>query len=292
MNLKKRVLITGKNGYISNSLKKYIENKTKDFQVELLDLRRNDWENDNFSDVLCIVHTAALVHKNMKKYSLDEYRETNTILTERLAKKAKEAGVGHFVFLSTSGVYGAKINCFRPVVIDENTVPNPYTKYGISKLEAENLLREMENDNFKVAILRPFIVYGKDCTGNYQVLKKLALSVGMGPKMTNGKAVLYIDNLCECIYQIISKNLRGLFPVQNKEIVSTSYLAEIIAKYNGKRFYQLRILNPFVKAASLFVDKLNTAFGSEYYSEEFAANSVFDYNVINFEESIKASEEG
>ena len=132
----------------------------------------------------------------------------------------------------------------------------------------------------------------KGCTGNYQVLKKLALRIGFGPKMPCGKAILYIDNLCECIYQIIIRQSYGLFPLQNKEIISTSDLAEVIAKHNNRKFRQYRLLNPFIKIASLFIDKLNTAFGSEYYAESFTfnINSEFDYNVVSFEESIRISE--
>src|SRR5699024_11866831 len=59
-------------------------------------------------------------------------------------------------------------------VIDGRTPLHPKSNYGKSKLEAENLIQPLENKNFKVAIIRPPMIYGKDCKGNYQRLAKIA----------------------------------------------------------------------------------------------------------------------
>ena len=58
----------------------------------------------------------------------------------------------------------------------KETEPSPTTNYGKSKLEAENDLNILANqfpNTFTVAILRPPMIYGKGCKGNYNALKRL-----------------------------------------------------------------------------------------------------------------------
>lgn len=61
-------------------------------------------------------------------------------------------------------------------IIDENTIPTPANFYGDSKLQADVAIRELADDNFKVIVLRPPMIYGKGSKGNYPVLAKLAKS--------------------------------------------------------------------------------------------------------------------
>ena len=58
--------------------------------------------------------------------------------------------------------------------IDESTSLRADTAYGKSKLEAENLVSQLQDDSFVVATLRPPMIYGKGCKGNYPRLSKLA----------------------------------------------------------------------------------------------------------------------
>lgn len=284
-----KIIITGKNGYLSNSLKRYIENLS-DNKIELLDLKNESWINQDFSSIDCIVHTSAIVHKNQKKYTLEEYRKINTYLTKSLAMKAKSEGVKQFVFISTMSVYGVEPSCFKKTIIDKNTVPLPKTKYGISKYEAEKELINMNSDDFIVTIIRPPIVYGKDCPGNYNLLRKLTLSIRIIPKINNMKSMIYIDNLCELVKQLIEKKIRGVFMPQNSDIVSTSKLSCSIAENNNKRVVEFAFIAPFVYAASLIVPQIKKAFGNEFYDLKLSDSIPVKYNIIDFEESVKLTE--
>ena len=94
----------------------------------------------------------------------------NRDLAYETARKAEGEGVGQFIFLSSMSVYGIENG-----VINKDTPLNPNTAYGKSKLEAEELIKKLEDESFIIAILRPPMVYGKDCRGNYPRLAGLAL---------------------------------------------------------------------------------------------------------------------
>ena len=288
MEARNTVVITGAHGFIANSLRRWLE--AKDQKVCLLDLKDPAWEAFDFTRAHTVIHTAALVHKSEKEHPIEEYRAVNRDLTVKLAEKAKAQGVRHFIFFSTMAVYGSRSSCFSACAVDENTPTAPDTKYGITKLEAEEALQAMEDEHFRLAIIRPPFVYGKDCPGNYRTLRTLTLKIGLIPKLSNQKSMIYIDNLCACVEGIRENGLTGVFCPQNARIVSTWVLAEEIALCNGKKPHVLAVLNPFVKLGSLAVRKLRTAFGTEYYTPSLSTVEGLDYNVVSFEESVRRTE--
>ena len=79
-------------------------------------------------------------------------------MTIEVAKKAKKDKVKQFIFLSSMSVYGLEVG-----TITSETLPNPNTNYGKSKLMAEEALNKLSDDSFKVVILRPPMVYGEGC---------------------------------------------------------------------------------------------------------------------------------
>ena len=289
METQKLVVITGAHGFIANSLRRWLE--ARDQKVCLLDLRDPAWESFDFTKADTVIHTAALVHKSEKEHPIEEYRQINRDLTLKLAEKAKAQGVPHFIFFSTMAVYGSRSSCFGTCAVDENTPTAPDTKYGITKLEAEEALRAMEDEHFHLAVIRPPFVYGRDCPGNYRTLRALTLRIGLIPRLPNKKSMIYIDNLCACVDGIREKGLTGVFCPQNARIVSTWELAEEIARCNGKNPHVLCLLNPFVKLGSLAVRKLRTAFGTEYYTTSLSTVEGLDYNVVSFEDSIRRTED-
>lgn len=286
-----RILITGLNGYVSNSLRKWIDaHSISGDVVELIDLKNSNWKQESFHDVKCVIHTAALVHKNEKKYSLELYREVNTQLTKELAMKSKREGVQQFIFISTMAVYGVEPSCFRTTIIDEHFIPSPKSKYGLSKYEAEQQLKELEDSSFKIAIIRPPLIYGHECPGNYTTLKKLTLKIRIIPKINNKKSMIYIDNLCRLIYEIMVNNISGVFMPQNQEYVTTSTLSLLIAKCNQKQVIYTSLFTPLIYFSSLFIPKLRKAFGNEVYDMALTKKIPVYYNDISFESSVTHTE--
>lgn len=285
-----KTIITGVHGYISNAIRKhFIETHKFDGEIHLLDLRNDNWLEEDFSQVDTIIHCAALVHKDSNQYSLDDYISINTTLTEKIAKKAKKEGVKYFIFFSTEGVYGTTGSLFNDVILDKNTELKPIEKYEISKKMAEDILMKLEDDHFRIAIIRPPFVYGKDCPGNYNRLRKAVLTFRFIPLIKNRKSMLYIENLCEFVYQLWVRKLDGIFLPQDLPYRCTAEMCKRIAKYHNVATFNTAIFNPFIKLASLGIRVIRVSFGSEYYSEE-ASEVGFKYNLIDFDESIRRIE--
>ena len=106
---------------------------------------------------------AGIAHIKETKENAELYYKVNRDLAIETAKKAKAQGVKQFVFLSTMSVYGMETG-----VITKETIPHPKNNYGKSKLQAEEKILSLSDEDFKVCIIRPPMVYGEGCKGNYQ----------------------------------------------------------------------------------------------------------------------------
>lgn len=280
----KHILITGANSYIGTSFEKWLEASEGDYQVDTLDMIDPKWRQFDFSPYDAIFHVAAIVHKNEKNMDPTLYDKVNRDLPIELAGLAKATGVKQFVFLSSMSVYGNKEE-----VITKETKENPSTYYGKSKLAAEKGLMQLESADFKVLMMRPPMVYGPKATGNYTRLSKLSRITPIFPNIANQRSMIYIDNLLEFVRKAIDTNLSGLHFPQNKEYVTTSQLVKTIRDVNGKKTLLTAIFNPIIKLLSN-VSQFNKLFGNLVYAKELSTE-VFDYQVADFHESVRKSEE-
>ncbi|MTB48435.1 NAD-dependent epimerase/dehydratase family protein [Streptococcus uberis] len=280
----KHILITGANSYIGTSFEKWLEASEGDYQIDTLDMIDPKWRQFDFSPYDAIFHVAAIVHKNEKNMDPTLYDKVNRDLPIELAGLAKVAGVKQFVFLSSMSVYGNKEE-----VITKETKENPSTYYGKSKLAAEKGLMQLESADFKVLMMRPPMVYGPKATGNYTRLSKLSRITPIFPNIANQRSMIYIDNLLEFVRKAIDTNLSGLHFPQNKEYVTTSQLVKTIRDVNGKNTLLTAIFNPIIKPLSN-VSQFNKLFGNLVYAKELSTE-VFDYQVADFHESVRKSEE-
>src|SRR5699024_11374222 len=103
-----------------------------------------------------------------------------------------------FIFLSSMSVYGLKKG-----VINKFTPTKPKSDYGKSKLEAESLLNTLDNSDFKIAILRPPMIYGKKCKGNYQHLSHFAINSSIFHDICNLRIMILLVNLGIFIHWLI-----------------------------------------------------------------------------------------
>lgn len=282
----KKVLITGANSYIGTSFEKYVKENNVDFEIDTLDLLDPKWENYDFSGYDSVFHVAGIAHFSKDESKKELYYKVNTELTDNVAKVAKQAGVDQFVFMSSIIVYGDSTSGER--VITKQTKPNPSDFYGDSKWQAEQKLNKLSDNTFKVVIIRPPMIYGKGSKGNYPKLSKLAKKTPIFPKISNSRSMLHIDNLCEFLVQVILKNRKGVYFPQNEEYVNTSELVKLIGYTDGKKVWLTPLFNPIIR---LFfgLDTVKKVFGNLVYEKEMSRYD-FEYQVIDFEESIKNTE--
>ena len=289
----KKILITGANSYIGVSVEHYLSRWPEQYQVDTVDMVDGSWREKCFRGYDAILHVAGLVHQPQTKNDpaqAERYDQINHRLAVETAEKAKAEGISQFVFLSSASVYGLNAPVGQIVMITRDTPLNPTDNYGISKKHAEESLQKLQDDWFKVAILRPPMIYGKGCRGNYQTMAKLARKLPVFPMVNNQRSMLYIENLAEFIRLVVDDEAEGIFCPQNNEYVNTSDMVNLIAHANGKGMlllggftWALKLLRPLTG----IVDK---AFGSLCYDFELSRYPK-DYCVKNFQESILETEQ-
>lgn len=287
----KKILITGKGSYLGNSLKAYLEAFGDCYQVDCLSLRSGDWKEQSFRGYDAVYHTAAIVHQPRSKDApgeLARYRAVNCDLAVDAAKKAKAEGVRQFVFLSTMAVYGLTAAFGKTVTITAQTPTVPTDNYGLSKLEAERALLSLEGPDFRVAILRPPMIYGKDCKGNFRSLISFARRLPFFPKVPNRRSMLYVGSLNRLVQQIIDREDRGIFCPQDPEYVNTSAMVQAIAASQGKHLLLIPGFSWALHLLRHLTGAVDKAFGSLVYDKALSKLEE-DYCIASFPDSVKQS---
>ena len=280
----KRVLITGANSYVGISVERWLRRESDKYHVDTVDMIDGSWREKDFSGYDVVFHVAGIAHVNAKKNMEALYYKVNTDLTIETAQHAKQCGVKQFIFMSSIIVYGES-KSLKPVIITRETEPKPNGFYGNSKLQAEIGIKKLEDQDFKVVILRPPMIYGPGSKGNFPKLIALAKKTPIFPTYHNQRSMLYIDNLCEFVRLVIDNEEKGVSWPQNRDYVDTCEVVRQVAKEAGHRIWITRFLNPFVVLGSLFVPTLNKLFSSLYYIEQLS-DYKDNYQVFTFEQSL------
>lgn len=299
---KKKVLITGAGSYIGQSFIQYAKKYYPDnFEIEELDMTDAAWRDKDFSEYDVVYHVAGIAHAdvgNVSEETKKKYYEVNTGLAVEVAEKAKREGVKTFIFMSSMIVYGESAPYGKRKEIDATTIPQPANFYGDSKLQADVAVRELADDTYKVIVLRPPMIYGKGSKGNYRTLAKLAKKLLIFPDVNNERSMLYIENLCEFLCQIMllkpyHRNSVVLLP-QNGEWTKTSDMVKVIAQASGKKIAELKCFAPAVWIGSKMPGKIgglvDKAFGNNCYTHEFSLYEGVKYQKITLIESLFRTE--
>ena len=280
----KKILITGANSYIGVSFENYIKQRyPESFIVHTIDMTNSDWENTNFSEYDVIFHVAGIAHRKETKENKQLYYSVNYDLALKTAQKAQNEGVKQFIFLSSMSVYGVDMG-----VITECTPLHPKSNYGKSKLLAENAISQLESKDFCVTVIRPPMVYGLGCRGNFNSLIKIAEISPVFPNINNQRSMIYIDNLSEFVKLVIDKEFSGICIPQNNEYVNTCDIAKMAMKARGKKLHLSTLLGLCVRMLFPFIGIAKKAFGNLIYDKELE-NFGFEYCVVQTEDSIKKS---
>jgi nucleoside-diphosphate-sugar epimerase len=226
---KQKILVTGANGFIG---KRFIEYNKERFDITTLSVRDESYKIFDFTGFDSIVHLAGKAH-DMDCKDDSEYFKVNVDITKTLATKAKAAGVKHFIYISSVKVYGKEDRG----MITEKSECFPEDAYGKSKLQAEQFLQTIQDENFKVAIVRPPMVYGAGVKGNMDRLihlckKKYPLPFG---NIGNLRTMVFVDNLVEVLNAIIDYKADGIFIPGDKKPISTDALILMIKQSLGEK---------------------------------------------------------
>ncbi|AIQ25716.1 NAD-dependent epimerase/dehydratase family protein [Paenibacillus sp. FSL H7-0737] len=280
---KRKILITGKESYIGTSFIRWIQQWPDKYSIDTLSVRDSLWKEKDFKGYDVVFHVAGIAHVKESKENTNLYYEVNRDLAHEVAQKTKLDGVKQFIFLSSMSVYG-KVSG----MIDQGTHVNPISSYGKSKLQAEKLITPMANENFRVAVLRPPMVYGKGCKGNYPKLVGSIKKINYFPNIKNQRSMIYVENLCEFVRHLIDDGGSGLYFPQNNEYVSTSDMVKLTAEAYGEKVVFINLVNPIIRLLRKKNIIVNKVFGDLTYEKKMSVYKK-EYCVINFSESIKST---
>ena len=276
-----KILLTGANGFVGSYFKSKYAGK---YNIQTFSFLNDDFKSLDVDGVEVIVHLSALVHQ-MGGAAEEEYERVNVTQTLDLARKVKQSGVKHFVFMSSVKVYGEETD----VPYSEKSKCKPEDGYGKSKLKAENELRKLESNDFKVSIIRTPIVYGYGVKANIKNLIGLVQKVLVLPfgGIQNRRSMVYVGNLCHMMDVIIQKEVSGLFLASDDRAVSTTELIELIAKALDKKVYLIRV--PFFESLlKLFKPSFHKRlYGSLEVDNSLTRKKLKLVNPYSVEEGIK-----
>lgn len=238
------ILVTGANGFVGSALcialikggykVRAAIRDTSRFAIEggetvsVATLETDTHWGEALRGITTVIHLAARVHvmQDVASDPLEEFRRVNVAGTERLARSAAAQGVKRFVFVSSIKVNGESTSAepFR-----EDDRPAPQDPYGVSKLEAEEMLRRVAAETgMEVVIVRPPLVYGAGVKGNFATMLKV-LSKGIPlpfASVNNRRSLVYVGNLVEALILCATHPAAGgrTYLVSDGEDISTSDL--------------------------------------------------------------------
>lgn len=260
----KRILITGKGSYIGTHFRDELLKNPEKYEVEELEMRNDEWRNHDFSSYDVVYHVVGIAHIKEVKENEQLYYQVNRDLAYDTAKKAKEEGVSQFIFMSSMSVYGLN---YSDTPIRLSTACKPNTYYGISKYEAEKLLIGLEDDSFKVCIVRPPMVYGDHSPGNLTKLFKAVRKVHIFPTIKNQRSSITVEKLIEYIKKYIDEEVDGIHLPQNDEYMCTYEIVKQKMEKEGIYVFYTSLFNPIIKLMIGKVGLVTKCFGDLIYGK-------------------------
>jgi nucleoside-diphosphate-sugar epimerase len=271
-----RVLVTGANGFVGRAildrlgteprfrLRAALRDATSGLRgdVEIVSgglARDTDW-SAALRGCELLVHTAARVHvmRDVADDSLTEYRSVNVEGTARLAEQAVTAGVRRFVFLSSIKVNGEHTQAGRPFRPEDS--PAPVDPYGVSKLEAEERLREIgSRSKLEVVVIRPVLVYGPGVKANFLTMMRAihrGVPLPLGA-VRNRRSLVALDNLVDLVLRTLDHAAApgGTFFVSDDEDLSTPDLLRRMGEALGRPPRLLPVPVPWLRRVAATVGK-------------------------------------
>lgn len=295
----KKILITGGSGYIGKAFKEYVKSyqareEEPAWQIDSISLRDDAWQQASFSGYDAVFHTAGIAHADVGRASEETkamYYRVNCDLAVKAAEKARREGVKQFIYMSSVIVYGDSAPAGKRKNITADTEPAPANFYGDSKYRAELKLQKLQTEDFRIALIRAPMVYGKDSKGNFPMLEKIADRLPVFPRLENQRSMIYVENLAQFVRQLVERGEGGLFFPQNSEYASTAELVRLIAAAKGGKVRFWRALNPLVQLVSRLPGPAGRlcgkAFGSLTIDQGLSCPEGYSRPEYSLEESIR-----
>lgn len=254
--MKNSIFLTGASGFIGHNLFHFLSGN---FEITSYKRDSEFYLNQEF-----VIHLAGKAHDLKNSSNPDEYYQVNTKLTKKVfdAFLLSEAKV--FINLSS-------VKAVADVVhgeLTEETLPNPITDYGKSKLLAEQYIFSKEiPEGKRVYILRPCMIHGPENKGNLNLLYNLVSKGIPWPlgSFENQRSFCSIDNLMFIFKELIEREdiPSGIYNVADDVPLSTNELIGLIAQSQNRKSKVWKISSSLIEKIARIGDKFRLPLNSE-----------------------------
>lgn len=235
--MKRKILITGSQGYLGKNLITYFDNKYDVFGLDKVNVKQKNYsiiditnKKDLAKNILkvkpdVIIHLAALHNLKACQENPDDSYKINYQPVEDIVSIIKKNKLNtKFIFLSSDYAFKGEKGHYN-----ENDKPNPTTVYGKNKYEAEKIITKILND---YAIIRTAAIFGKGGNNFYNfIVDNLQKNQEIDVFNDTFFTPTYIDDLAKAIEIIINNNHIGIFHIAGGSVESRYTFAKKIAKY-------------------------------------------------------------
>ncbi len=257
LNLNKRVLVTGANGFVGSFMTRELQRLGHQVLAIVRNekaadtLQRDDVEYQVVADAMsldawlpamdgidAVIHLAGRAHIMQDKHPdpLQAFREVNVEMTKVLAQAAAAQGVSQFIYASSVKVHDVDV---RETALDPTESLNPKDPYGRSKWEAENYLQAFcEQNQMQCALVRLPLIFGPGVKGNLARLLKMiekGIPMPLGA-IHNERSLVSLPNLATFFDACLRHdNPTGVWMVQEAKPFSTTQMMQLMAQGMGKK---------------------------------------------------------
>ncbi len=241
----KKIIVTGSNGLLGQSLLTLLLEETNKYEVVGFSRGKNRSGREDFEYISIdltdkkelqealnqcqpdvIINTAAMTQVDQCEDEKEECDLLNVTTVESLIEFSETNNV-HLVHLSTDFIFDGKKGNYK-----ETDTPNPVSYYGLSKLKAEN---KLINSSIDYTILRTILVFGKvyDMSRSNIVLwvkESLEARKSINVVDDQYRMPTYVVTLAEACKAAIDKNKYGIYNVSSTELLSIYDIAIQIAE--------------------------------------------------------------
>lgn len=241
-----KVLVIGGNSRLAQA---FLRNAGPDIQCRIA--VRNLEGSEKQADAICVASYSELPESAFEGVAAvincvgmqalpkdrDTMNEVNIAVPLRAAEQAREAGVEHFVQVSSIYVYGSEAH------IHSETPAVPDSAYGHSKLAADDALNSLRSDRFVVTVLRIPILYGRGSPNRLRTLAQWMIRTRffVTPSKAPQRSILHLDNAAEILRALLVQRPNRVVLAADDQDFTFAHLADAIERQMGRRIHLIRL---------------------------------------------------